>query len=517
MYKKKAEGWLKHLDFLLIDLVCFQLAYWLSNFIRHGLSNTFSDIMYRGYAFVAAVLLIVVVAWTNTFSGVLRRGSYRELISVFKTDLYVMGLSALYLFAIQQGSDFSRIVLALTGVLYFVFAFVFRCLWKMFLRRRYSKSGKRDRLIFVTNIDRVGASLQSFLQSGMVESELAGVVLYGNVWTDISCVGELFSGETEQELRFAADEVIASENGLIINRTNEDNLNKYNDIPIISEKDEIGQFLQKTWIDEVFVDLSETAEGYSDLMNDLMEMGVVTHLRVGETDEYVGKEKLVQFVGGYPVVTISAKMLNWRQSFGKRLVDILVSIFGCAITLIITIIITPIILIKSPGHVYFTQTRIGRNGKRFRMIKFRTMYPDAEVRKQELTEDNLYPDGMMFKLDNDPRIIGSRKKPGHGIGFFLRRTSIDEFPQFFNVLIGNMSLVGTRPPTQDEWEKYETHHRGRMTIKPGITGLWQVSGRNEITDFDEVVRLDCEYIENWSMKLDFQILIRTIGALSKGK
>lgn len=141
---------------------------------------------------------------------------------------------------------------------------------------------------------------------------------------------------------------------------------------------------------------------------------------------------------------------------------------------------------------------------------------DAEERKAELMKDNKM-NGLMFKMDFDPRIIGSEKlrkngKPG-GIGNFIRRTSLDEFPQFWNVLKGEMSLVGTRPPTVDEWEKYELHHRIRMATKPGITGMWQVSGRSDITDFEEVVRLDTEYIENWSVGLDIKILLKTVLAV----
>ena len=147
------------------------------------------------------------------------------------------------------------------------------------------------------------------------------------------------------------------------------------------------------------------------------------------------------------------------------------------------------------------------------------MYMDAEERKKALMKQNKVQDGMMFKMDDDPRIIGSEKKDKNGkpkgIGNFIRRTSLDEFPQFWNVLKGEMSLVGTRPPTLDEWEKYDLHHRVRMSIKPGITGLWQISGRSDITDFEEVVRLDREYIETWSVELDFQILLKTVSVVLK--
>jgi lipopolysaccharide/colanic/teichoic acid biosynthesis glycosyltransferase len=151
------------------------------------------------------------------------------------------------------------------------------------------------------------------------------------------------------------------------------------------------------------------------------------------------------------------------------------------------------------------------------MYKFRTMYPDAEERKAELMEKNRVESGMMFKLDYDPRIIGNRILPDgtvkEGIGSFMRRYSLDEFPQFFNVLKGEMSMVGTRPPTVDEWERYKPHHRARMSFWPGVTGLWQVSGRSDITDFEEVVKLDTGYIDEWNIGKDIQILFKTVGVV----
>jgi lipopolysaccharide/colanic/teichoic acid biosynthesis glycosyltransferase len=202
------------------------------------------------------------------------------------------------------------------------------------------------------------------------------------------------------------------------------------------------------------------------------------------------------------------------QSVLKRTLDVIGGLVGCCLTLILTVIIGPIIYIKSPGPIFFKQTRVGKNGKRFKLYKFRSMYLDAEARKAELMAQNRVQGGLMFKVDFDPRIIGCEKLPDgtikKGIGNFIRDWSLDEFPQFFNVLKGDLSLCGTRPPTVDEWEKYELHHRVRLAIKPGITGLWQISGRSNITDFEQVVELDKKYIREWSMGLDFRILLQTI-------
>ena len=205
------------------------------------------------------------------------------------------------------------------------------------------------------------------------------------------------------------------------------------------------------------------------------------------------------------------------QLFIKRIFDIFAGIIGSIITLLLIVILGPIIKIKSPGPVFFVQERVGKDGKHIKILKFRSMRADAEEHKQELMAQNKVKDGLMFNVDFDPRVIGNEELPDgtkkRGFGEFLSRSSLDEFPQFFCVLIGTMSTVGPRPPTLDEYAKYKDHHRERLAVKPGITGLWQVSGRSDITDFEEVVRLDKEYIHNWSLLLDLKILIKTVGVV----
>lgn len=165
--------------------------------------------------------------------------------------------------------------------------------------------------------------------------------------------------------------------------------------------------------------------------------------------------------------------------------------------------------IDSPGaSPVFSQLRVGRNGKLFRLYKFRSMCPNAESKLNDLLQDNEM-DGPVFKMKDDPRITR--------VGHFIRKTSIDELPQFFDVLRGDMSLVGTRPPTLDEYKQYESHHKRRLSMKPGITGLWQVSGRSNIEDFEEVVKLDVQYIDNWSLWGDIKILFKTVYVVFAGR
>ena len=217
--------------------------------------------------------------------------------------------------------------------------------------------------------------------------------------------------------------------------------------------------------------------------------------------------KLEDF-GTTSVIRLSPRLFTDGELLIKRLMDICGAIVGCLICILFGIIVAPLIFLEDPGPIIFKQKRVGRNGKYFYIYKFRSMYQNAEERLKDLQSQNEMQ-GFMFKMKNDPRITK--------IGKILRKTSIDELPQFFNVLEGSMSLIGTRPPTVDEYNQYSAHHKRRISIKPGITGLWQVSGRSEITDFEEIVRLDCFYIDHWSIASDIKILLKTFGAVFTGK
>ena len=190
------------------------------------------------------------------------------------------------------------------------------------------------------------------------------------------------------------------------------------------------------------------------------------------------------------------------RSKAKRALDILGALVGLGLTAILFVIVGIIIKLDDGGPIFFAQTRCSFLGKRFRIWKFRSMVTDAEARKKEVANK---VDGPLFKNDNDPRITK--------IGRFLRRTSLDEFPQFWNVLVGDMSLVGTRPPTPDELEQYEVSQWQRLNVKPGMTGEWQVNGRSTVTSFEDVIRLDLQYQRKWSLMYDIQLIIRTVMVL----
>jgi exopolysaccharide biosynthesis polyprenyl glycosylphosphotransferase len=205
---------------------------------------------------------------------------------------------------------------------------------------------------------------------------------------------------------------------------------------------------------------------------------------------------------GTPIIQLTRPALRGSQLFAKRCFDLVAAAALLALLSPILIAIGLAVRFTSRGPALFRQIRVGKGGRRFHIYKFRTMVTDADDHREQLAEQSMYSDMRLFKIDNDPRVTP--------IGALLRRTSVDELPQLLNVIRGDMSLVGPRPPMPAEVELYDEHHYTRFDMKPGITGPWQVGGRNRITDFEEVVRLESAYARGWSIAKDFRILLRTI-------
>ncbi len=236
-------------------------------------------------------------------------------------------------------------------------------------------------------------------------------------------------------------------------------------------------------------------------LQQLEELGVSVRIVLDIFDLTFYRKEVSFFHNDIPILTFHAKAFDAQQLLVKRVVDILGAFVGLLVTAFLLPFVILAIKIDSPGAIFFGQKRVGQSGRVFRCWKFRSMYIDAEQRKADLMAENEVS-GAMFKMANDPRVTT--------VGRFLRKASLDELPQFWNVLVGEMSLVGTRPPTPEEVSDYDNWQHRRISITPGITGLWQVSGRNEIKDFDKVVDLDLSYIDNWSLWLDIKILLKTI-------
>ena len=271
-------------------------------------------------------------------------------------------------------------------------------------------------------------------------------------------------------------------------------------IPVNAGYKEMFESARLGVLDDVLIDMPHDYQYMKDIINSFQDMGVRIHINLQDFELKLPNER-VERIGGFTVITSDANVRSQLQLLIKRVMDIFGSIVGLLITGIVSVFLAPAIKIESRGPVFFSQTRVGKNGRKFKIYKFRSMYADAEERKKELMANNKMQ-GNMFKMDNDPRITK--------VGKFIRKTSLDELPQFWNVLKGDMSLVGTRPPTVDEFEKYQIRHKKRLSIKPGITGLWQVSGRNDVTDFEKVVELDNEYIDNWNLGVDVKLILLTV-------
>ena len=478
MYKKSRASWLKHIDFCVLDIICLELALLLANAIRYyNRSGVFRAEIYRDLAIVGIFISIAVAIFFGTFKNVLKKSVYADFADSFKQTTLVIIILLLYLYLSHRSYDFSRIVFVLAWLIYLFLSYSTRLIWKALLKKWHK--GKGRSLLIITTENAAEKCIKG-VQSGNFEVfHISGLVI-----VDRDMVGDSISGV----------EVVATER-------------------------DVADYVKKQWVDEVFIDNSVDNVMQSVFTSMICEMGVTVHCSLLADNEAVGEKKLVNRIGRYVVLTTSMNYASSGKLFVKRIIDIIGGLVGTFITGILFLVFFPIIRIQSPGPVFFTQTRVGKNGKKFKMYKFRTMHLDAEQRKKDLMALNRLDDNYMFKLDFDPRVIGNKVLPDgtYKTGFmeFARKLSLDEFPQFINVLKGDMSLVGTRPPTLEEYKTYKPHHNARLAIRPGVTGLWQVSGRSNITNFEDVVRLDTQYINEWSLSLDLKILLKTVKVLFK--
>ena len=479
MYRKDSTGWIKHVDFIILDLICLQVAFVLAYALSGYGANPYQLILYRNMAVFMEVADLVVLFAMGTLKNVLKRGYYKDFVITAQHGVILGACLLLYLFMLQEGQQYSRLALVLNIIIYMLLTYLVRELWKHLLRKKM-EDGENRSLLLVVTADVASAVVESMKEHNYARYKISGIAVI-----DKEMIGRHIDG-----------------------------------IKVVANMDNAAEYVCKEWIDEVLIVTSGVVPYPRELIEQFTETGVTVHLNLAKVKSVPGKKQFVERVGDYTVLTTSINYASTRDLMLKRLMDIAGGLVGCLITGILFIFVAPAIYIASPGPIFFAQERVGKNGKRFKMYKFRSMYMDAEERKAELMSQNKM-DGLMFKMDYDPRIIGSEKKDKNGnpkgIGNFIRKTSLDEFPQFWNVLKGDMSLVGTRPPTVDEWEQYELHHRSRMSIKPGITGMWQASGRSDITDFEEVVKLDTEYIENWTIGLDIKILLKTVTSVLKSE
>lgn len=474
MYRKIRASWMKHIDFELCDILCMEIAFFMAYAIRHRNNITAMLPMYMRLALLILLFDIVVVFFSENYKNILQRTVERELFAVVEHVTSVQLLLLLYEYIMKESYLFSRAVFLIYWGLAIAFCFGERLLLKIFIRKRITSEKNQVKMLLITSKDHVNTCVRDICQKKFREFKICGIAL---------------PNEKEDVERLDAD------------------------IPILFGKEALIDYIRLDVVDEVFIDAFEDSDNLDHMIRLFLGMGITVHISMSFLPENL-PNRMIGKIGASEVITTTFKLADSWKLDVKRLFDIFGALIGLVVAGIALVILTPIIKIQSPGPVIFKQQRVGKNGRVFYMYKFRSMYMDAEERKKDLMSENQM-DGYMFKMENDPRVIGSEKGPGKGIGNFIRKTSIDELPQFYNILKGDMSLVGTRPPTVNEYEKYNLRHKIRLSMSPGLTGLWQVSGRSDITDFNEVVRLDAEYIEKWSLWLDVKILFKTIGVVLK--
>lgn len=463
----------KHLDFIIIDVFAIALSLIIAYVIRFkGIFNVYSAGDYKTFGMGLFFAYIFMMLFNNYHSGILKRNNITEMGYCIALNVEILIFALVFLFMFKVSVYYSRFVVGLFFVLDIVFMTLFRSIRKFFVRRGYSKGHNVSNVLVAT----YSCRLKDFFES--LNKENVG---YYN------CIGILLLDEEnlEEAKHILFDEMKLSKDVII-----ENDLLDYVKNNVVNEAFIIADPPQNEQITEMF-----------------LNMGIAVNMGMNSKIGALSNVK-VERLGNYTVLSSSISAGTAGERIIKRFFDIVVGLIGLVFTAVFYIILAPIIKRQSPGPVFFSQKRVGKNGKIFKMYKFRSMYMDAEERKKELMEQNQMQ-GLMFKMDNDPRIMP--------IGRFIRKASIDEFPQFWNILKGDMSLVGTRPPTLDEYKQYSPYHLSRLAIKPGLTGMWQTSGRSEVTDFEEVVRLDNEYIRNFSIGLDIKIIFKTFSSVIKMK
>ena len=456
---KSFDHYLKKFGILALDIGCILIALSLAYFVYPLNTMPMSNYL------IILLLLALGYNFVNSQNrNLFARGYLIELKEVIVYNIYLLCGLVLIAFFWKKLETTSRLLTSYFFCFNIVIMYLSRVLIKVLLRRMYNDDPKKTKGILMV-VEKGQEALLNTFRSGLTYNVI------GTLIVDQDQVSGTVDGN---EISCSLDELVNT---------------------VVTYQ-----------IDDVVFKLpGQGQKALFELITDFEDMGANCHYALDVPTGARGNATMEMF-GEMFMATYTLRTQSTWQLVIKRVMDICGAVVGLILCGIISIFLIPAIKLDSPGPAIFSQIRIGKNGRRFKFYKFRSMYVDAEERKKELMKNNEM-DGLMFKMEDDPRITK--------VGKFIRKTSLDEFPQFWNVLIGDMSLVGTRPPTEDEFNKYNGHYKRRLMMTPGITGLWQVSGRSSITDFDEVVKLDLEYIDNWSLLGDIKILFKTVISVIK--
>ncbi|WP_373483677.1 sugar transferase [Acetobacterium sp.] len=461
MYKVYKESWLKYYKFTISDFICMNITFLLP--LISGIITKNNYRSYFGLAMIMCLCFYIYVILNDAYKNIYCRGYFVEATSVLYQVSLIYGWVIFITFLLKTTATYSRLSLTFMYLLTLVLTYSVRSLIKATSKKRLNNNENAKKGVVFTFSDRL--------------DELDNII---TTVQNNDCKDYHFN------------RVVVLDNQPVDGCK----------IPQLPSKEAAYKYIKRNVVDDVLIFANHYNELIYEIEETCISMGVVVHYVLGERKSKYPKKEIVEEFGQYKIVTSGLNVISARQLLVKRAIDIIGSLVGLLIMAICCLFVAPLIYIKSPGPIFYSQTRVGINGRPFKIYKFRSMYPDAEKRKAELMSRNKMS-GLMFKVDNDPRIIPI-------IGQFIRTTSIDELPQMWNVLKGEMSLVGTRPPTLDEFNEYSFHHKSRLAMKPGITGLWQISGRSEVTSFEDVVALDNQYISEWRMGSDVKILFKTV-------
>lgn len=437
------------------DLVSIGISFVLATYIRFGNFRDMGDKEIHFQVCLVFLLFCTIysffIDWNRNF---LKRNLWKELYAVVQYNLIMILITQTIMYFLKWADVFSRAVMIYFAGINLLLSFFLHLLIKKVMKLHYSSDLSKIKVLVIT-------------QKAMAEEVVSR--LAHSLDINFQIVDTVFVEEMADNFLLKATQMA---------------------------------------LDEVFLYAPELPQKKAqEMINSFDEMGVDCHYCV-ELPGTASDRSAINNFGSYCVITYTRFQSSYKRLLIKRVMDIVGGMIGLLITLLFFPFVAIAIKLDSTGPVLFSQVRIGRNGRRFKIYKFRSMYMDAEERKKELEKQNEMQ-GLMFKMENDPRITR--------VGKFIRKTSIDELPQFYNVVKGDMSLVGTRPPTADEFEKYNQYYRRRISMTPGLTGMWQVSGRSEIENFDDVVKYDLAYIDNWSLTLDIKILLRTVLVVLAGR
>ncbi len=460
---------IQNIILFITDFAGLLLSYYMSGFIwlyyykGFGLGFSVGQVDSKLTVVIATFLIAYLIHTEN--EDYTKRTLMQETVSVFKTNIILAAIIAIYQLLDKSSVDFPRGLYVLTIIINVILMLIVREVIKLYLTKKYRN---KKRLLVITTSDRADRIVDKYSSVDNWANRLYGIAVI-----DKDMKGDNING-----------------------------------VPVVANVHDMMTYMKNEIVDEVYISIrQDKAEELSAVVMQLEDMGIIVHIKLETLDTYKDYDMKLEKMGKTPVVTFANRFYDYRKLAIKRIIDIIGSIVGLVIMFIAMIFVAPAIKIESPGPVFFKQKRVGRNGRYFYIYKFRSMYMDAEERKKELMAKNEMS-GLMFKMKDDPRITK--------VGKFIRKTSIDELPQFINVFKGDMSIVGTRPPTVNEFKQYEGHHKRRLSMKPGITGMWQAYGRKTITDFEDIVSMDLDYIDNWSIMLDVKIILRTFIAVFQG-